>query len=98
MDADADLERTAEGTAAVAFYPNPNTGDFLNVNLMGVASPKVTLDIVNMMGATVKRIELNVAGGNVNEVISLDGLASGVYLVNTTMNGEVFTERLIIQK
>ena len=98
VDADADLERTAEGTAAVAFYPNPNTGDFLNVNLMGVESPKVTLDIVNMMGANVKRIELNVAGGNVNEVISLDGLASGVYLVNTTLNGEVFTERLIIQK
>ena len=98
VDADADLERTAEGTAAVAFYPNPNTGDFLNVNLMGVESPKVTLDIVNMMGANVKRIELNVAGGNVNEVISLDGLASGVYLVNTNMNGEVFTERLIIQK
>ena len=58
VDADADLERTVEGAAAVAFYPNPNTGDFLNVNLMGVASPKVTLDIVNMMGATVKRIEL----------------------------------------
>ena len=90
-------ERSVE-EVSVALYPNPASGEVLNINLNGVETAKVTLDIVSMMGATVKTVELNAASNNVNEVISLNGIASGVYLVHIQMNGEQFTHRLIIQK
>ena len=84
-----------EPTAAI--YPNPNNGEFMNVNLTGVEG-KVTVDIINGMGAMVRSMEMTVAGDNVNEVIALNGIASGVYMVNITVNNTVITERLVIQK
>ena len=84
-----------EPTAAI--YPNPNNGEFMNVNLTGVEG-KVTVDIINGMGAMVRSMEMTVAGDNVNEVIALNGIASGVYMVNITVNNTVITERLVVQK
>ena len=84
-----------EPTAAI--YPNPNNGEFMNVNLTGVEG-KVTVDIINGMGAMVRSMEMTVAGDNVNEVIALNGIASGIYMVNITVNNTVITERLVVQK
>ena len=69
----------------------------MNINLSGVTDEKVTLDIVTTMGASVQRVELTVSEGHVNQVLQLGGLASGVYLINTTLNGQHFTERLVVQ-
>ena len=96
VDQDEAVTRDLEVVSA-AIYPNPNNGNVLNINLNGVEDSVVLVDIVNMMGATVERVQLNAANGNVNEMIAID-LASGVYLVNIQVNGEVLTERLIVQK
>ena len=94
----AELARTEEApTPTAAIYPNPNNGEFMNVNLTGVEG-KVTVDFINGMGAMVRSMEMTVAGDNVNEVIALNGIASGVYMVNITVNNTVITERLVVQK
>lgn len=81
-----------------AIYPNPNNGQILNVNLSGVESTVVTMDIIDMFGKTVQAEQITVSSGNVNEVINLNGIASGVYNVRITMGNTTQTERLIIEK
>ncbi|MFT4678102.1 MAG: hypothetical protein ACI84C_000151 [Flavobacteriales bacterium] len=81
-----------------AIYPNPNNGQILNVNLSGVESTVVTMDIIDMFGKTVQAEQITVSTGNVNEVINLNGLASGVYVVRITMGDITQTERLVIEK
>ncbi len=97
LDEEKDLSDAAVAPEA-AIYPNPNNGQILNVNLSGVESTVVTMDIIDMFGKTVQAEQITVATGNVNEVINLNGLASGVYNVRFTMNNTTQTERLVIEK
>jgi hypothetical protein len=97
LDEEKDLSDAVVAPEA-AIYPNPNNGQILNVNLSGVESTVVTMDIIDMFGKTVQAEQITVATGNVNEVINLNGLASGVYNVRFTMNNTTQTERLVIEK
>jgi hypothetical protein len=56
------------------------------------------MDIFDTFGKLVSSRQLNVAEGNVNQVIAVGDLAAGVYTVNFTVNSQVITERLVIQK
>jgi hypothetical protein len=97
LDEEKDLTDAVVAPEA-AIYPNPNNGQILNVNLSGVESTIVTMDIIDMFGKTVQAEQITVATGNVNEVINLNGLASGVYNVRFTMNNTTQIERLVIEK
>ena len=92
-------EKGLDATGPVAaIYPNPNNGDVLNINLVNVQSDIITVDIYDGFGKLVQAQQLTVAGGNVNEILSLNDMASGMYTVRITMDDTVQTEKLIIQK
>lgn len=76
------------GQNAVNVYPNPTT-DFVNITFNNAEN--VTVTLINSVGQTVK-IFNNV---NSNTILSLEDLASGVYILNADINGQRFTKQVI---
>lgn len=64
----------------------------LNLNFNSLV-PNVTLKIYNMNGQVLREDNLNDVS---NATINLE-LASGTYLIQTTINGEILTDKLVIQ-
>lgn len=85
---------------SAALYPNPNNGEVVYVNVNNIASDveRITVDIFNGMGSLVRSEQIAVTGANMQNVMSLNGLASGVYTVKINAGADVQTERLVIQK
>jgi len=69
-------------------YPNP-TSDYVNVSFINAEN--ITVSFINAVGQTVK-IFNNV---NNNTQLSLEGLASGVYILNADINGQRVTKQVI---
>lgn len=69
-------------------YPNP-TKDFVNITFTNAEN--VTVSLINAVGQTVKVFN-NV---NTNAQLSLEGLASGVYILNADINGQRVTKQII---
>ncbi len=69
-------------------YPNPTT-DVINVTFANAQN--VTVSLVNSVGQTV-RVFNNV---NTNAVLSLEGLANGMYILNADINGQHVTKQII---
>ncbi len=70
-------------------YPNPNNGDFtLSSTHAG------ELNIINELGQLVQRVELTSEN---NFKTRVEGLDKGLYFVSGTLNGELFTEKIIVR-
>tara|TARA_B110000285_G_scaffold154986_1_gene172930 strand:- start:414 stop:1361 length:948 start_codon:yes stop_codon:yes gene_type:complete len=74
--------------------PNPSNGQFL-INLNDINNGEYSLSVVDMMGKTVHKENLNVAG---NSSLSYDlDLASGVYFVNINNGFTTTTQKMVIK-
>jgi hypothetical protein len=101
--ANTEIDERVEATviaAGVALYPNPNRGDFVNVNIANVAVgvERVIFDLYDLTGKRVISQQIAVAGSGVNVVMPLNGLADGMYIANIIVGDEVHTERIAVQK
>ena len=84
----------------LTMYPNPNRGDQLFLSLSEVAADinTVTVDIFDLTGKRVMARTIAVQDGFVKATLELNGdLAGGLYMVNVTAGGRIYTERLVIQ-
>ncbi|MGB0423030.1 MAG: T9SS type A sorting domain-containing protein, partial [Flavobacteriales bacterium] len=93
-------EDKADNVAPSALiYPNPSTGDLVNLNINDIASDVevVIVNIYDNMGRIVMSEQITVSDAAVKQQMNLD-LTSGMYNVNIIMNGKVITETLVIQK
>ena len=81
-----------EETAAfeIALFPNPTT-DILNITSSETISE---IEIVNVMGQIVKRMEVNAD----NVVCDVEELTSGVYVVKIRTEGTVVSQRKFIKE
>ena len=80
-------------------YPNPNTGSMININLTGVTSDVVNVDVMDQTGRMVFAAQYTVNDGSLNGVITFDQqLAGGVYFMKFTMDGESRTERFVVTR
>jgi hypothetical protein len=82
----------------MSLYPNPTHGTDVNINLSGVTSDNVQIRVVDAMGRQVWSNRYVV-----NEVLNTNitfeqPLANGLYFVEAIFNGEVQTQRLMVQK
>ncbi len=96
-----DAERAIEFNGAeLALYPNPNNGEFVNINLSNVNSDveRIAVDIYDSFGKLVISRQIANAGSQFNVIMPLDGIAAGVYTVSIILNDEVRTERMIVQR
>lgn len=89
------IEENAEFGLSV--YPNPANNN-VNVALNLNEESNVTINVVNALGQTVYSEALgNINGQNTVNINTTD-LVEGIYLVNTTVNGNTSTERISIVK
>jgi hypothetical protein len=82
----------------LSLYPNPTRGTDVNINLSGVSSENVQIRVVDAMGRQVWSNRYTVNGLlNINITFE-QPLANGLYFVEAIFNGEVQTQRLMVQK
>lgn len=78
---------------AVNVYPNP-ANEAATVSFEAQGDYAVVL--TDMTGRNILNIRSN-ANGNVQEVLNLQGLTSGVYMVNISTNGQTATRSLVVR-
>ncbi len=88
------------GDAKLAMFPNPNRGDLLTLSLSAVEEGvnTVSVDIFDLTGAVVSSRTIAVNDGMVYQVLELNEMASGLYMVNITAGAQHYTERLVISR
>ena len=79
----------------LSLYPNPGDGVF-HVNMVLNDVSDVSIYVVDLTGSEVARIKY-IQTAEINEVMNLSHLASGIYFVNTLVNNELTTGKIIIQ-
>ena len=82
----------------MSLYPNPTHGTDVNINLSGIESDNVQIRIVDAMGRQVWSNRYSVSGVLNTNITFEQPLANGLYFVEAIFNGEVQTQRLMVQK
>ena len=97
-ETDSMVEKSAETFVAANLYPNPNSGEMVNLNVSGVESDNVFVRVLDAMGRVVYTNRFTV-DGSLNTIVTFaQPLASGIYNVEFTVDGEIMTERMIVTK
>ncbi|PBQ31644.1 hypothetical protein CNR22_07640 [Sphingobacteriaceae bacterium] len=89
-------ENTLNSVKESFIYPNPTKSNAtLAIDLKD--NSKIKISVMNLMGQQVKSktVEGSIGSNAIN--FELDGLASGIYLVNVTINNASTTKKLIIE-
>ena len=81
----------------VTVFPNP-ANEVANVNLSINEMSNVSISVVNTLGQTVYTENLGNVNGEQNVKINTTDLENGIYLVNITVNGNVITKRISVNK
>ena len=78
-------------------YPNPNTGELLNVSLNNL-SPNSVLTLTDIYGKVILNKPLNTELSEYTIEVKFDNkLASGLYFINIISDGNRITEKLIVR-
>jgi hypothetical protein len=95
----ASMEQASFGEAAM--WPNPVRDGQVNLSIGGLqdADQQITVDIQDIYGKQVFAKEFGNSGERFTTILQLPkDIASGVYMVNITVNGEKTVQRLSIVK
>jgi hypothetical protein len=85
-----------EFAEAISIYPNPVSGEQVNIALPVTDSETVSVSVTNMLGQTVINRTFEKTGG----VITLEEAASlqtGIYTIKITDGAQVATEKLVVE-
>ncbi|MEM9052589.1 MAG: fasciclin domain-containing protein, partial [Bacteroidota bacterium] len=79
-------------------FPNPSN-DVLNIEIDLVSSERLTVDFVNMIGQVVKSVDFGQRSTGLNrEVIDMNDMAQGFYLMNVTIGQSQLTYKIQVAK
>jgi hypothetical protein len=84
--------------ANMSLYPNPTHGTDVNINLSGVISDNVQIRVVDAMGRQVWSSRYSVNGILNTNITFEQPLANGLYFVEAIYNGELQTQRMMVQR
>ena len=92
------LQEPHDKVASISIWPNPNSGDVLNIALTGERSTAgtVRIEMFDMYGKRVLDRTMTLEGTQAALSLNND-LAPGMYIVNLTDGSDRYTERLVIQ-
>jgi hypothetical protein len=94
----SDTKSEIANEANMSLYPNPTHGTDVNINLSGIESENVQIRIVDAMGKQVWSNRYSVDGVLNTNITFERPLANGLYFVEAIFNGEVQTQRMMVQK
>ena len=77
-------------------FPNPAKNN-AQVNVSLVNNAKIQIDVLNTVGQIVKSVKTNGQSGSNTVNVDLNGLASGIYLVNVKVDNASSTKKLVIE-
>jgi PKD repeat protein len=87
--------------SGMGIYPNPNTGSEVRVELNGIedGAHNVEVTIYDIYGKLMTRDVFGHQGSQLSRLVRFENeLATGIYLVHVTINGEIFAiEKLIVK-
>ncbi|MFM7104373.1 MAG: T9SS type A sorting domain-containing protein, partial [Flavobacteriales bacterium] len=87
----------SDNEASANIYPNPNSGDMVNINLFGVEGA-VAVRVIDATGRIVYT-ETYFVEGSLNTIATFaEPLAAGVYNIEFNSNGNVTTERMMVTR
>lgn len=87
----------SDNEASANIYPNPNSGDMVNINLSGVEGA-VAVRVIDATGRIVYT-ETYFVEGSLNTIATFaEPLAAGVYNIEFNSNGNVTTERMMVTR
>jgi hypothetical protein len=98
VNGNATREMLVANEVNMSLYPNPTHGTDVNINLSGVTSENVQIRVVDAMGRQVWNNRYAVDGVLNTNITFERPLANGLYFVEALFNGEVQTQRLMVQK
>ena len=82
-------------------FPNPNRDGLVTVSMEGLAVTEetpVVIEIFDLLGARVFAERAMAAEGTMNHRMELtDRIGAGLYMVHVNINGQRYTQRLVIQ-
>lgn len=86
-----------EGLASMKLAPNPAT-DVTRVTLDIASKSEVSMQLLDLVGKTVRDLYAGeLAPGSFNMDVDVSGLESGVYLMKVNVNGQLITERVVVE-
>lgn len=89
-------ERMEELAAQTLLYPNPNNGDRFMLNLVGANEEPVSVNIYDSFGRIVHAEQFSPEGNALREIVPNTSLNSGFYTIEIWMNGNKFSERMVV--
>jgi len=98
VNGNATRDMLVTNEANMSLYPNPTHGTDVNINLSGITSDNVQIRVVDAMGRQVWSNRYSVDGILNTNITFEQPLANGLYFVEAIFNGEVQTQRLMVQK
>jgi len=82
--------------AAVNIYPNPSSG-LLVINLGFEDSKEVSIELIDIQGRTIQSIH-RFSDSGLTQNLDISDLPNGLYLLRISIDGEVVTDRILVEK
>lgn len=86
----------AKPGAVMQIYPNPVQNQLV-LEFSSSTNQKVRVSIFDNKGAEVKRMDLNAAVGLNRSPFDVSSLSNGIYLIKTTIDGNILTDKFVKQ-
>jgi GEVED domain/Fibronectin type III domain/Secretion system C-terminal sorting domain len=91
-------KRNALAGGEVEIFPNPVAGgSSLNVRASGIKPGTVRCEVLNTLGQVVLTRAAEVRNGSLEQVISTQGLAKGMYQVRLTAGSDVVVQKVVVE-
>ena len=84
----------------IVLIPNLNKGEFiLNGRLKNNSDEEITIEVLNILGQTIYKINAKSVEGKINEQVILSNtLANGMYLLNLHSNAEHYVFHFVVER
>ena len=87
----------SENNLMLQLYPNP-TKNQTNINLILDKTSKINVQVVDVLGRTVYQNTKTLNKGNHIVILNVENYDTGIYYINTQINGKIFTNKLLVTK
>jgi hypothetical protein len=94
------LNSSVAETSGMSMWPNPTGDGRVTIELNGLSAEAMTanIEVFDLFGKRVASEAISTDGATeMNKVMTLDNLATGMYMVHVTSGNKQFTDRLVIK-
>jgi hypothetical protein len=92
------VSNVGESLTGLQLFPNPNNGSFTLQGVFQDASTEpIAIEVVNMLGQVVTKTTATIQNNELNQMIMMNNVADGVYILRATQGMDSRTFRFSVQ-